>query len=144
MEQSTILVSTETFTELESTVQEIKDSKAEQHDLDQLEGRVNTLGRTTATKNELNSIKSDLEHHTSSSNGVHTRLQTSIRTNTDNIDSLQSGIQTNTGSIGSNSDRITELENDFPILTASWMTTIACVTLILCLCLCIPSKCMTK
>ena len=110
-------VSTETFTELQSTVQGIQDSKAEQHDLDQLEGRVIMLEYNRATKTQLNSIESDLEHHTSSSDGVHTRLQSSIRTNTDNIDS--------------NSDRITELENASPRLTGSWMTTIACVTLIL-------------
>ena len=110
-------VSTETFTELVSTVEGIQDSKAEQHDLDRVEDRVIMLEHNRATKTQLNSIEGDLERHTSSSDGVHTRLQSSIRTNTDNIDS--------------NSDRITELENASPRLTGSWMTTIACVSVIL-------------
>jgi DNA repair exonuclease SbcCD ATPase subunit len=100
-----------TFQELRDTVEDIDERKADKADLNPLQGRVNSLERNTATKSELRSLNDKLSGHTSTSDGVHNRLSSSITSNS--------------GSISSNTDRITELESSSSGMTASSQLVIA-------------------
>ena len=94
-----------TFQELRDSVEDINERKADKTDLNLLQGRVNSLKRNTATTSELRSLDDKLSGHSSTSDGVHNRLSSSIGSNS--------------YSISDNTGRITTLESSTPGLTPS-------------------------
>jgi DNA repair exonuclease SbcCD ATPase subunit len=94
-----------TFQVLKGTVEDIDERTADKTDLNLLQGRVNSLERNTATKSELRSLDDKLSGHSSTSDGVHNRLSSSIGSNS--------------YSISGNTGRITQLESSTSGLTPS-------------------------
>jgi DNA repair exonuclease SbcCD ATPase subunit len=94
-----------TFQVLRDSVEDINERKADKTDLNLLQGRVNSLERNTATKSELRSLDDKLSGHSSTSDGVHNRLSSSIGSNS--------------YSISGNTGRITQLESSTSGLTPS-------------------------
>ena len=106
-----------TFQELRDTVEDIDERKAEKADLNLLQGRVYSLERNTATKSELNNLENKLSDHSSTSDGVHNRLSSSIGSNS--------------YSISDNTGRITTLESSTSGLTPSLVVIALAVSLTL-------------
>ncbi|CAI7994252.1 hypothetical protein GBAR_LOCUS1416 [Geodia barretti] len=109
-------VDKDTFQELRDTVEDIDERKADKADLNPLQGRVNSLERNTATKSELRSLNDKLSGHRSTSDGVHDRLSSDIRSNTD--------------SISDNTGKITTLESSTSGLTPSLLVIAFTVSLV--------------
>ena len=106
-----------TFQELRDTVEDIDERKAGKADLNPLQGRVYSLERNTATKSELNNLENKISDHSSTSDGVHNRLSSSIGSNS--------------YSISDNTGRITTLESSTSGLTPSLVVIALAVSLTL-------------
>ncbi|CAI7994275.1 hypothetical protein GBAR_LOCUS1419 [Geodia barretti] len=106
-----------TFQELRDTVEDIDERKAGKADLNPLQGRVYSLERNTATNSELNNLENKLSDHSSTSDGVHNRLSSSIGSNS--------------YSISDNTGRITTLESSTSGLTPSLVVIALAVSLTL-------------
>jgi chromosome segregation ATPase len=106
-----------TFQELRDTVEDIDERKADKADLNPLQGRVNSLERNTATKSELRSLDDKLSGRISTSDGVHNRLSSDIRSNS--------------YSISDNTGKITTLESSTSGLTPSQLVIALTVSLTL-------------
>ena len=106
-----------TFQELRDTVEDIDERKAGKADLNPLRGRVYSLERNTATKSELNNLENKISDHSSTSDGVHNRLSSSIGSNS--------------YSISDNTGRITTLESSTSGLTPSLVVIALAVSLTL-------------
>ena len=82
----------------QSAIDSLSTSKAEQSDLNSLEGRVDHLENTIAKKDQLNSLEHEVTNHISDSQSTHSQLS--------------SRIGSNDADIGSNTQRIDQLEAD--------------------------------
>ena len=102
------------FEALEENVQSLATNKADQSSLDHLKDAVNQLDDATAKQKDLHELDENVSSHISSSQQIHSRYDSRISGNGDDV-------RSNTVRITSVENDIKQLKDSTPGLTASWM-----------------------
>ena len=119
------------YDHLQQELQHLQSSKASQIEFENLLSEVEVLANNTVRSDTfLSSIGTVGNTTLLLQQSIHD-LRINLTSLNGTVHHISATLTTNTGNIDSNSDRITELENASPRLTASWMTTMACVSVIL-------------